>query len=87
MPQNSLVTNFLKISSFMFGRTKIFIHVWNYLRVNDRIFFFLVIISIDCALSLSVCSVLSNKHHFKLIDATLFIPEVGLYINRFRLRS
>ncbi len=39
-----------------------------------------LIIAIDCVFSF-VCSVLSNKHHFKLIDATLFIPEVGFYIN------
>ncbi len=45
VPQNSLVTNFLtlkvRISYFVFGRTKTFIQVWNYLRVNDdRMFFF-----------------------------------------------
>ncbi len=34
VPQNSLVTNFLQISSFVFGRTKKFIQVWNYLRVS-----------------------------------------------------
>ncbi len=34
VPQNSLVTNFFKISSFVFSRTKTFIQVWNYLRVS-----------------------------------------------------
>ncbi len=32
VPQNSLITSFLQISSFVFGRTKI--QVWNYLRVS-----------------------------------------------------
>ncbi len=41
-----------------------------------------LIIAIDCAFSF-----LSNKKHFKLIDATLFIPEVGFYMNCFRLLS
>ncbi len=43
-----------------------------------------LIIAIDRVFSF-VCSVLSNKHHFKLIDATLFNPEVGFYMNCFYL--
>ncbi len=33
-PKICLVTNFFKISSFVFGRTKKWIQVWNYLRVS-----------------------------------------------------
>ncbi len=64
---------------------------WLYPRLKDRVsfqatfvfmsvcFYRELIIAIDCA-NLSVCSVLSNKHHFKLIDATLFIPEKGFIL-------
>ncbi len=34
VPQNSLITNFLKIYSFVFSRTKTFKQVLNYLRVS-----------------------------------------------------
>ncbi len=34
VPQNSLLQTFFKISSFVFGRTKTFIEVCNYLRVS-----------------------------------------------------
>ncbi len=34
VPQNSWLQTFFRISSFVFGRTKKFIQVWNYLRVS-----------------------------------------------------
>ncbi len=34
VPQNSLLQTFFKISSFVFGRTKKFIQLWNYLRMS-----------------------------------------------------
>ncbi len=34
MPKTAWLQTFFKISSFVFGRTKKFIQVWNYLRVN-----------------------------------------------------
>ncbi len=40
-PRTALFPTFFRISSFVFARTKTFIHVWNYLRVNDdKIFIF-----------------------------------------------
>ncbi len=34
VPQNSWLQTFFRISSFVFGRTKKFIQIWNYLRVS-----------------------------------------------------
>ncbi len=34
VPQNSWLQTFFRISSFVFGRTKTSIQVWNYLRVS-----------------------------------------------------